>query len=199
MSRVHRVTTGGAVARRVSNFDQSDREPRYNTLANEDEAFDPRDQQISEILRTVDDNIEFGEPQNPNDPTSTALAGVIGVAGAHNGTKSNISGSWVEIELQSAAISNVTCTHNLFLHDPDYVVPVTGQPNCRWFMFGVMHDGTATDGTTSLRVEISFIGGTVTANAIDLQFSLIKAGNGTIGSSNRVLVTLFFIRATRGK
>ena len=204
MGRVRKVSTGGAIAGHVARLSDIGGEPNYNTLSSRDEAFDPRDEQIGEILRVIDDQIEFGEPQNPNDPTNTQLAGAATTTSpevtGHNGTRSNILGSWVEIELTSAAITDVICTHNLFLHDPDYVVPVTGEPNCRWLNFGVMHDGTNGDGTSVWELDVFFEGGAVTANAITLRFRLANVGTTyTIGANNQVLVTLFFIRATRGQ
>ena len=51
MGRVERVTHSGGA------------EP--NTVA--------MSQQLDAVLRVVDGGIEFGEPQNPNDPTSTTL------------------------------------------------------------------------------------------------------------------------------
>lgn len=179
MGRVHRVTPVGG-----------------------DRSFDPRDQQITEIMRVVDDQVEFGEPQDPNDPTSTTLAGVMGAAGAHNGTHSNISGSWVEISLTAAVptIIDKDCVHNLYLHDPDYTVPNTAEPNCRWLVFGIMHDGTGGDGTSYWNLDVFFEGGTVAANELPLRFRLENAGGQayTIGAANPVIVTLFFTRATQG-
>ena len=163
-------------------------------------------QQIDNVVREVDGNMEFGEPSNPNDPTSTVLAGAatVGLVPGHNGTPGNIAGSWVEIELESMGISRVTCTHNLYLHDPDYVVPVSGQPNCRWLPFGVIHSGTGKDTTVTLSsrvvVDVCFLGDTVNANDIQLRFNVTMMGDDiTIASgSDAVLVTLFFTKATRG-
>jgi hypothetical protein len=155
------------------------------------------------LLREVDGNMEFGEPSNPNDPTSTTLAGATGVDASHNGTPGNIAGSWVEVELESMGMSIITCTHNLYLHDPDYVVPVSGQPNCRWLPFGVIHAGTGKDTTVAssrVVVDVCFLGDTVAANSIQLRFNVTMMGDDiTIASgSNAVLVTLFFTKATRG-
>ncbi len=158
-------------------------------------------EQVDAVLRVVDDNIEFGEPQDPNDPTSTTLAGTMGAAGHHNGTLSNIAGSWVEIALPNTGLSDLTCTHNLYLDTPAYVLPVTGQPNCRWLHFGTQHDGTGSDATTRIGVDVTWMGGdTLSVNAIELRFNLRVEGlRPTIGAGNPVLVTLFFTKATRGE
>jgi len=163
-------------------------------------------QQINEILLVLDDHVEFGEPGNALDPEYTSpakLAGDMSVAGAHNGTVSNINGSWVEIALETYGLTEVTCTHNLYLNTPEYVVPVTGQPNCRWLFFGAMHDGTGADPvitTTRIGVDIAFLGGTVTANSIDLRMNLrIEGSTLTVDETHPVLVTLFFTKATRGE
>jgi len=160
-------------------------------------------QQLNEITRLLARGVGFGDPQDPTDPTSATRAGGddgTWVAGDHNGTPANISGSWVEVPLESTGPSDITCTHNLYLDDPQYALPVTGEPNCRWIPFGVMHDGTGSDSSTRLKVSEAFVGGTVAVNEIDLRFNLEVSGTTpTIGSSNPVLVTLFFTRATRGE
>ena len=157
-------------------------------------------EQVDELLRVVDQEIEFGEPQDPTDPTATGLAGAMGAAGAHNGTLANIAGSFVETALTVTGLTTVTCSHNLYLEYPEYTVPVSGQPNCRWLMFGVMHDGTGQDATSRLAVDVAFMGDTVNTDDIQLRFNLQLFGTAiTVGSSNPVLVTLFFTRATRGE
>ena len=160
-------------------------------------------EQVDELLQVLDDKVEFGEPQNPKDATDTPsriLAGTVAVEDAHNGTTSNIAGSWIESALTVSGLTTVTCTHNLYLDSPQYTVPVTGEPNCRWLPFGVMHDGTGKDATSRMAVDVAFMGDTVSANAIALRFNLQLFGTAiTIGSSNPVLVTLFFTRATRGE
>ena len=158
-------------------------------------------QQVDELLWVVDDKIEFGEPQNPNDPTDTSqLAGAMGAENAHNGTTSNIAGSWVEISLTGTGLTTETCIHNLYLQDPDYVVPVTGEPNCRWLLFGLMHDGQGQDGTSGLDLDITFLGDTVAANSIQLRVDLSTVGTAvTVDGTHPALITLFFTRATRGE
>jgi hypothetical protein len=160
-------------------------------------------QQMNEVLLVLDDFIEFGEPGNPADPgfvSPALLAGDMSAAGMHNGTISNVNGSWVEILLIQVGTSVVTCTHNLFL-DPQYIVPVAGEPNCRWIPFGSIHDGQGGDATSGLSITPGFItGNTVTATAIDLSISVITDGTAlTIDQDHPLLVTLFFIKATRGE
>jgi hypothetical protein len=124
----------------------------------------------------------------------------------HNGLLSNIAGSWVEIALEATGMTEAACAHNLYLTNDQYTVPVTGQPNCRWLVFGVMHDGDVggaapADAGTRLGVDVSFVGGdTVAANAINLRFNLRVDGlRPTIDGDHPVLVTLFFTKATRGE
>jgi hypothetical protein len=161
--------------------------------------------QVDDVARQVN-QLSFGEPQKPDDPTSAVLAGGDNdgtwAATDHNGTPGNLEGSWVEVALEDTGPTDITCTHNLFgkLDNAQYTVPVSGEPNCRWIPFGVMHDGTASDTSTRLKVSVAFVGGTVTVNAIDLRFSLEVSGTTpTIGSSNPVLVSLFFVKASRGE
>ena len=151
-------------------------------------------------------DISFGEPQDPEDPTSTVLAGGdddgTWAATDHNGTLGNLDGSWVEVALEDTGATDITCTHNLFgkLDNAQYAVPVSGEPNCRWLPFGVMHDGTGTDDSTRLRVSVSFVGDTVAVNAIDLRFDLAVSGTTpTIDGDHPVLVSLFFVKASRGE
>jgi hypothetical protein len=97
--------------------------------------------------------------------------------------------------------STITCTHNLYLAHPQYAVPVSGQPNVRWQVFGWMHDGTGADATTELMLNVWFGGGTVSANAIALEVSVDvhAAAAPTIDADHPVLISLFFTRATRGE
>jgi len=181
LAKVDRVSTAGG------------REPDLLALS----------QQVDAVVRVVDDKIEFGEPQDPSDPTSTTLAGdgfETPTAGHHNGTISNISGSWVEVALEQTGMTTVPCHHNLYRDNPQYAVPVTGQPNCRWLVFGVQHDGTGSDANTRIGVDVSFAGDNVDANDISLRFNVrVEGQRPTIGESNPVLVTLFFTKATRGE
>lgn len=178
MGQVRRVLSAGSVS------------PNFFAVA----------EQVDEILRVVDDKIEFGEPQDPSDPTATGLAGAMGAAGAHNGTLSNIAGSWVEISLTATGLTTQTCIHNLYSDLSQYTVPVTGEPNCRWLLFGLMHDGQGQDGTSGLDLDIAFLGDTVAANSIQLRVDLSTVGTAvTVDGTHPALITLFFTRATRGE
>jgi hypothetical protein len=170
-----------------------------------------REPNINALVRQVDDltqrlnELSFGEPQDPDDPTSTTLAGGNEVAGTwaagdHNGTPGNLEGSWVEVALTDTGASDMTCIHNLYLNDDQYAVPVTGEPNCRWLQFGVMHDGTGKDTSTRFHVSVSFVGGTVSANEIELRFDLAVSGTTpTISAGSPVQVTLWFTKASQGE
>ena len=162
-------------------------------------------QQVDEVVRVVDSNIEFGEPQDPSNPTSAVRAGLVASATSHNGTTSNISGSWVETSLVITGVTIVTCYHNLYLNNDQYTVPVTGEPNCRWLHFGVMHDGdpggaAPADASTRIGVDVAFVDGAVNANDIQLRMNLrVEGTRPTIDATHPVLVTLFFTKATRGE
>ena len=96
-------------------------------------------QQMEEIHRVADGDIAFGYPNDPVDETSTIAAGMADVN--HNGTLENIVGSWAEVTF-TAFDAKVDVHHNLFRNWPDYVLPVSGEPNVRWLNFGMSHDGT---------------------------------------------------------
>ncbi len=176
-------------------------------LAEKSDIFDLQAQQ-QRIVDEFNGRVSFGDPQNPKDPTSqTILAGDYSSAREdnRNGFIANMEGAWVEVSL-TATITDKTCTHNLYLGEPTYTsgttqaVPVSGEPNCRWMIMGIMHDGTNKDGTTTAGVDVVFMGGTVSVNAISLRFIVRSGGTAlTVGSSNPVQVSLFFIRATRGE
>lgn len=153
---------------------------------------DPRSivEHLYRVQREVDGRLEFGSPQNPNDPTSTTRA----LGGVHNGTLQNIDGSWFEAVLTAAGRTSVTCTHNL---DVSTLNPAA-TPNVRWLVFGWMHNGTGGSAATRLDLAVWYQGGTRTANAIDLIFDVtVTAGALTIDGSNPVVVSLFFTRAVR--
>ena len=104
-------------------------------------------QQQRDVIETIDNKIEFGEPLDPRDPESVILAG-SGTPTVHNGIRSNILGSWVELEINGAVKNTladpIMCHHNLYQEQPDTYTtePVAGEPNCRWFVVGWQHDGT---------------------------------------------------------
>lgn len=141
---------------------------------------------VSRVQRVVDELIEFGDPQDPNNPQSTTPAN----GAAHNGTQSNIRGSWVEVTLNSTTLrnTNVACTHNLGVQ-----LLSASQPNVRWLLFGWQHSGLGTLAGTS--VSVIYTDGAVTSDSIQLRF---YAGGMTVNDANPLKVTLFFIPAVRG-
>ena len=163
-------------------------------------------QQVNKILQIIDNRIEFGEPQDPSDPTSTTLAGdgfETPAAGAHNGTTSNIFGSWVEVALEATGVNIVKCYHNLYLDSttsPQYTVPVSGEPNVRWLVFGYGHDGTGADATSGLLVTPAFVSGdTVAVDYIQLRISVSTVGTAvTVSADHPVIACLFFTQASQG-
>lgn len=159
--------------------------------------------QLDRITDIINGGIEFGDPQDPADPTSqTILAGADDTtAGAHNGTPGNVLTSFVELNLTAAGIKDTQCFHNLYLDTPGYTVPVAGEPNCRWLIAGIMHDGATTlDGTSTVALDVTFVGGNVTANSIFLRTNIVLGGtNITLHADHPLQVTLMFFRATRGE
>lgn len=158
---------------------------------------DPRSvvQQMEEIHRVADGDIGFGHPNDPEDTTSTTPAGMA--ATSHNGSIENIAGSWVEAKWGTVDGSGdhiVTVYHNLF-PDPAYTLPVTGEPNVRWLVFGFSHDGNTVDAASTLSVVFQE-GDTVAANSIELQLHV--GGTRVVDDTHPVTATLFFIPAVRG-
>jgi hypothetical protein len=148
-------------------------------------------QQMEEIHRVADGDIGFGHPNDPNSIGSTTAAGAADVN--HNGTLENITGSWVEVTFP-ALDTAVTCHHNLFRNWPDYVLPITGEPNVRWLVFGFSHDGDTADAASTLSVNFEKLD-TVAANSIQLR--LYKAGARVVDGTHPVTATLFFIPAVK--
>ena len=145
---------------------------------------------ISRILQIIEGNIEFGHPQHPQLDASVVQAGA-GTPTTHNGTLSNILGSWVEILLDDATNllnTNVTCTHNLGVTVLD-----AAQPNVRWLAWGWQHSGAGTGAGST--VSTVYTDGTVTSNAIQLRFF---AAARTVTVANPLKVTLWFIPAVLG-
>lgn len=155
--------------------------------------------QTDSITEILNREVEFGDPQDPLSPTSTNLAGQnMDAADAHNGTPGNIAGSYVEHALEFNGTGTRTFTHNLYLNDPDYVLPDSSSPNVRWQIHGISHDGENADTTSYVELFLHYIGGALTANEIDLRFSLGRKGTLiTLGSSHPLVVTVFFTKATR--
>jgi len=99
-------------------------------------------ERVGDALRALDKGISFGTPQDPADDTSTDLAG--STAAEHPGTLENITGSWVEVEIDNNTLPTldevITCHHNL-----NVPVAVAGEPNVRWIVMGIQHDGAQED------------------------------------------------------
>ncbi len=147
-------------------------------------------EQMEKIHQVVDGDIGFGFPNEEAAPTSSTAAGAAPTN--HNGYVENIVGSWVEATF-TAADTAVTCYHNLF-PDPEYNLPVTGEPNVRWLVFGFSHDGTGANAASTLSVSFHETD-TVAVNSIELRCYV--GGGRTIHADNPVTVTLFFVPAVR--
>ena len=152
--------------------------------------------QLDESIRVVNEFIEFGDPQDPADLTSTTRAG--SGSNTHNGTVANIKGSWVDVALVTAAVVVKTCVHNLYLEEnTTWTIPVSGEPNCMWTVFGWMHDGNGESSGRPVN-NVFFIGGTVALNEIDLRFdTTILGGTLVIDATHFMVCKLFFTRGTR--
>jgi hypothetical protein len=148
-------------------------------------------QQVEEIHRVLDGLVGFGNPQDPTSLTSTTAPGAA--AANHPGTMENIIGSWVEVTF-TAANTAVTCHHNLF-PDPGYTLPVTGEPNVRWLLFGLSHDGDSANAASTLSVSFKE-GDTVAVNS--LQLRLHVGGARVVDGDHPVVACLFFTPAVRG-
>ena len=142
------------------------------------------------VSREVDGRMEFGSPQDPNNPSSTTLAnGVI-----HNGTILNMKGAWVEVDVVTLD-AVVNCVHNLDV--PVTLIGGVNQPNVRWLIFGYQHSGTlAIAGSTiSCNYELGDAA-SITTNSFPLRF--YAAGTRTVGvDPDEIRVSLFFVPAVR--
>lgn len=146
---------------------------------------------LSRVQRVVDGQLEFGSPQDPNDPQSaTAPNGV-----AHNGTLQNLHGSWFTCSITAAGRSTFTCIHNLFESN---FTPTAGLVPVRWMEWGWSHDGTGGGAGTQLDLDVWYMGGAIAFDRIDLAVSaIVTAGALTISGAHPVRLDLFFIRAVR--
>lgn len=153
-------------------------------------------QLIIELQRAVN-GVEFGDPNDPEDPDNTDLAGAAASASdqPHQGNIQNVQGSWVEVNVTSLTnnAEDITCTHNLYLDEPDYTL-ASGTTNVRWLVFGVEHTGSGI--TTPIQVTALWnSSNTITANSIELTFNV--SGTITVNSGNPVKITLFFVKASK--
>jgi hypothetical protein len=140
---------------------------------------------VSELQRIVDARVEFGNPQDPNGPTTT-LAG-SGTPTTHNGQTMNILGRWVELEF-TALDTEVVANHNLS------VEVFNTEVNVRWIVMGIRHSGDAANGTAAISI-IHEDGGTLTADTLGLR--AYCAATRTVDADNPIRVSLFFTPASR--
>lgn len=153
---------------------------------------DPRSivEHLYRVQRVVDGRLEFGSPQNPNDPASVTLANGV----AHNGTLQNLLGSWVEVDV-TAADTLVNCVHNLGV--PVTVVAATNQPNVRWLVFGFQHSGNGANAASTLSCNFELgDAASITENSFPLRFYV--GGGRTVGADpDDLRVSIFFVPAVR--
>lgn len=143
------------------------------------------------VGRVVDGRLEFGSPQDPNDPASTTVANGT----THNGTVLNMAGSWFSGIIQAVGRSNLTCIHNLY--DPDRTF-AAGLIPVRWMVWGWSHNGTGGGVATELDLAVWYMGGAVAATSIVLAVSVnLIAGALTINAGNPLRLDLFFVPAVR--
>lgn len=142
------------------------------------------------VGRVVDGRLEFGSPQDPEDPASVTLANGT----THNGTLLNLAGSWFEKD-QDTLDTRFDCAHNLGI--PVTVVGGVNKPNVRWLFANFQHNGTGVvAGTPTLSVNYdSRDAASITTNSFPLR--LYAAAVRTVNAGNPVRVTLFFTGAVR--
>lgn len=139
--------------------------------------------QVTHIMRVLDQLVEFGDPQDPGSDGSTALAGTT-----HNGRMLNVRGSFVELVVENLNTAT-TCTHNLNVQ-----LLSASQPNVRWLVFGYQHNATGAAAANAVSV-VYVDGDTVGTNAIQLRFYAI---GWTVNAANPLRVCLWFMPAVRG-
>lgn len=141
---------------------------------------------LEEVLRN---RVEFGDPQEPDDPASTTAAGSSTTA--HNGRPDNIFGSWVEVTFDAADAATL-CRHNL-----DMPI-VNAELNVRWMVFAFQHSGVGVNAASTLSINYDTRdSAAILADSLNLR--LYVGGGRTIAAgANAVKVSLFFTPATRG-
>lgn len=143
---------------------------------------------LGRVQRVVDGRLEFGSPQDPNDPQSATVANGT----THNGTLQNLDGSWFSCVIEAAGRSNLVCIHNLF---ESTFTPTAGLIPVRWIPCGWLHDGT---GGGDLSLTVWYAGGAVAFDRITLAVNVVvTAGVVTVSAAHPVRLDLFFIRAIR--
>ncbi len=159
--------------------------------------------QITRLTTVMNGQLEYGTTTAEQKPLIRFAGQPGGGTTFHNGTMINVQGSWVEALVTGiSSVEQVTCVHNLYLDDPNYTLPVSERPNCRWQHWGSRHDGTAADVTTVFGTHImyhEYTTGLVLANEITLQFFIDPlAGTApTVDVLHPVIVSLFFTKAIK--
>lgn len=144
---------------------------------------------LSRLQRIVDGDLGFGSPQDPRDPTSTTLADGV----SHNGTLENIQGAWVEMSI-TAADTLTLFPHNLAV--PLTIVAAVNQPNVRWGVLGIKHNGTGVNAASTLSLDYDTRdAASITPDSFPLR--LYVGGGRTVNGGNPVLATIFFLPAVR--
>ena len=141
------------------------------------------------VQRVVDGRIEFGSPQDPNDPASTTAADGV----THNGTLLNVVGSWIQLTV-TALDTLVACPHNLGV--PVTVVTSTNQPNVRWLVFGFQHDGTGATAASCFSCNYE-TGDAASISEDSFPLRFYSSSGRTVDGDHPLLVSLFFIPAVR--
>lgn len=134
---------------------------------------DSIEEQVIRMARLLASRISFGSPQDPTDPASTTLAS--GAVGEHSGTPGQMAGVWYTLSMEATGTMDFTCVHNLDLEPVD-----SSTPNVTWMEFGRSHDGQNGDGTSFIRLNIWYEGGTVTKDSIVLRVNIVRGGSGTL-------------------
>lgn len=144
---------------------------------------------LTEVIRILDSQVEFGNPQDPRSRSSVELAGDAAAApSTHNGQLMNIRGSWVELEF-TALDTEFVAHHNLG-------APIfNSEVNVRWITMGIRHDGNTVSGGVDTFSVLHEDGGTLTTNTIGLR--AYAAATRVVDADHPLHVSLFFIKANR--
>jgi hypothetical protein len=105
-----------------------------------------------EELQLAIEHLEFGNPNDPYDPSSGFLAGsaASGVA-SHPGELVNMHGAWCERDITTLDYPYI------FYHNLNLPVPMTGEPNVCWTVKRWEHSGATKTQFEDLRVPMNAI------------------------------------------
>jgi hypothetical protein len=160
---------------------------------------DPRDplaisEAVSRLQTIVDNEIEFGNPLDPNDSSSTTAPGDTAGTPQHNGTLQNIRGSWVEVEFDGTGAANYQDFH----HNMGLPEGAAGEPNVRWLCTNFRHSGAGAVGASTLSLEFDDSVAAPSNPTNTIRLVLRAEGTRTIAAgANAVKVSVFFIPAVR--